>query len=39
VYVANDRAGTVSAFHIDAATGALTPLTAAAATDKNPYSQ
>ena len=32
VYVANDRAGTVSAFHIDAATGALTPLAAAAIT-------
>src|SRR4029450_8606886 len=39
VYVANDRAGTISAFHIDAATGALAPLaTATIATDKNPYS-
>src|SRR6266700_5162620 len=38
-YVANDRAGTVSAFHIDAATGALTLLASTApATDKNPYS-
>ena len=39
MYVANDHAGTVSAFHIDAATGALTPLAASAiATDQNPYS-
>src|SRR6266436_1593315 len=37
-YVANERAGTISAFQIDAATGALTPLTAAIATDKGPYS-
>src|SRR6266487_5803447 len=38
-YVASDRAGTVSAFHIDAATGALMPLASAtAATDQNPDS-
>jgi len=37
-YVANDHAETVSAFHIDAATGALMPLAAATiTTDKNPY--
>ena len=40
LYVANDRAETISAFHVDAATGALMPLAAApaVATDKNPYS-
>ena len=38
-YVANNGAGTVSAFRMDAATGALTPLAPTAiASDKNPYS-
>jgi len=39
LYVANDRAGTISAFRIDGATGALAPLAnASIVTDKNPYS-
>ena len=37
-YIANQRAGTVSAFQIDAATGALVPHGAVIATDNNPYS-
>jgi len=39
LYVANDRAETVSAFHIDGTTGAVTPFAGPAiATDRNPYS-